>query len=330
MEEKEAYEVLGVSNGASREEIQQAYREKVKEFHPDISDHDEALTKFKRVKEAYETLGSRRVSEFQGGESDEDSEAGKDTRTDERTNDKVNLSSSTETTSERTTAGDEGGEEPEGFETVKQYGQGWRLAFEEDGCNWFVFKEYETSPYTDEKEMIYLDSRGEESESPVYFGSRGRAEEAYLEGFGKGDRRAEDKNGTGESEDGDTDGGWSDVQEENRLDPLWVLYSQTKKERGKIRRRWGVGTDVTEDNRFINADGEYQEDEFWFDEREEKGFDRRKPRGRIVGFGIRRLEEVVRVDETRLRRFPVQPPEARENSPRDSNIVDAEHGADSG
>lgn len=56
------YSVLGVARDASQEEIQDAYREKAKEYHPDISDHDDAEERFKRVKKAYETLsdGSNR------------------------------------------------------------------------------------------------------------------------------------------------------------------------------------------------------------------------------------------------------------------------------
>jgi len=47
-----AYAILGVSSGATREEIQSAYRQKVKEVHPDHGgDRDE----FQRVREAYVT-----------------------------------------------------------------------------------------------------------------------------------------------------------------------------------------------------------------------------------------------------------------------------------
>lgn len=50
------YDVLDVSPDASREEIHAAYREKVKETHPDVSDHPDAETQFKRVTRAKEVL----------------------------------------------------------------------------------------------------------------------------------------------------------------------------------------------------------------------------------------------------------------------------------
>jgi len=50
------YDVLGVSRDASEEEIEQAYREKATEYHPDVSDDSEAEEKFKKVKKAKEVL----------------------------------------------------------------------------------------------------------------------------------------------------------------------------------------------------------------------------------------------------------------------------------
>ncbi len=51
------YEVLGVTRTASQSEIEDAYRERVKETHPDLNEADDAADRFKRVKEAHETLG---------------------------------------------------------------------------------------------------------------------------------------------------------------------------------------------------------------------------------------------------------------------------------
>jgi molecular chaperone DnaJ len=50
------YEVLGVSRDADEEEIQAAYREKAREYHPDVSDDPDAEEKFKKVKKAKEVL----------------------------------------------------------------------------------------------------------------------------------------------------------------------------------------------------------------------------------------------------------------------------------
>ena len=50
------YEVLGVDRDASEEEIEEAYREKAREYHPDVSDAPDAEEKFKKVKKAKEVL----------------------------------------------------------------------------------------------------------------------------------------------------------------------------------------------------------------------------------------------------------------------------------
>jgi molecular chaperone DnaJ len=50
------YDILGVSQGASEEEIDEAYREKVREYHPDVSDDPDAEEKFKKAKTAKEVL----------------------------------------------------------------------------------------------------------------------------------------------------------------------------------------------------------------------------------------------------------------------------------
>ena len=50
------YEILGVSRDATTEEIEQAYREAVRKYHPDVSDEPDAEEKFKKAQKAKEVL----------------------------------------------------------------------------------------------------------------------------------------------------------------------------------------------------------------------------------------------------------------------------------
>jgi molecular chaperone DnaJ len=50
------YDVLGVSRDADEDEITEAYREKVSEYHPDVSDEPDAEEQFKKIQKAKDVL----------------------------------------------------------------------------------------------------------------------------------------------------------------------------------------------------------------------------------------------------------------------------------
>jgi len=60
MADRDYYEVLGVANDASQDDIDRAYRKKALKYHPDSNPDDEdAIGRFKESAEAYEILGDK-------------------------------------------------------------------------------------------------------------------------------------------------------------------------------------------------------------------------------------------------------------------------------
>ncbi|MDP3014502.1 MAG: DnaJ domain-containing protein, partial [Candidatus Subteraquimicrobiales bacterium] len=67
---KDYYAILGMSKGASQEEIKKAYRSLARKYHPDATTGDKkaAEEKFKEISEAYEVLGdSKKREEYDQG-----------------------------------------------------------------------------------------------------------------------------------------------------------------------------------------------------------------------------------------------------------------------
>jgi len=61
------YKILGISSQADEKEIKQAFRERAKAYHPDVSDLTDSKKKFQLINEAYQTLidnKSRRIYDF--------------------------------------------------------------------------------------------------------------------------------------------------------------------------------------------------------------------------------------------------------------------------
>ena len=55
-ERRDYYEVLGLSRGASADEIRSAYRRLARQYHPDVNQAPEAAERFKEINEAYQVL----------------------------------------------------------------------------------------------------------------------------------------------------------------------------------------------------------------------------------------------------------------------------------
>lgn len=62
--QRDYYEVLGVTRGATEQEIKKAFRRLAREVHPDVSDAPEAETRFRELAEAYEVLSKAETREL--------------------------------------------------------------------------------------------------------------------------------------------------------------------------------------------------------------------------------------------------------------------------
>ena len=53
---KDYYDLLGVERNANKNDIKAAFRKLAREWHPDVSQHADAESRFKEINEAYEVL----------------------------------------------------------------------------------------------------------------------------------------------------------------------------------------------------------------------------------------------------------------------------------
>ncbi|MFP4188325.1 MAG: J domain-containing protein [Halobacteriales archaeon] len=258
MDAREPHEVLGVDEDASGEEIRQAYRSKVKQYHPDVSDAADAETRFRRIHEAYNSMmsegdGVTRSAEVTQGR--EDTGRG---RTDRN----------------RRSETDRRGAEDR-FKTMEEYDEGWRLAVCRRGEHmgeWVVYRH--TGPRTDE--VRYLTRGGESTDEAVHFGTRRQAEmcyENYAKRTGHGPRRP--GSGPGRDQPGRKranhrvgqnttreQGGSETVQGEKvgGFDSLWSLY----RDASNGDERWAVVSELSGSPYYLSQKGKQQRDGFWF------------------------------------------------------------------
>lgn len=281
------HEVLGVSANASEEEIKRAYRAKVKQYHPDVSDAEDAETKFKRIHEAYNSL----LSEGGGHgrrRSDEDRKGGGGHRSSEARSSGGRSSEDRRRSNGRSRREDR-------FKVMEEYDDGWRLAVCRDGRHtgeWVVYRSgARPGAGRGAGGVRYLSRSGEASDDPVYFGTRRQAEGCYeahagseggagARGFGGGsDRRRKEKGRTdgrrrrqrrtGGARRNGTGGGGArktsrtdEVQGEKAggFDSLWSLYRSTS----GGEEYWAVVSEFSGSPYYLSRDGEQQRDAVWF------------------------------------------------------------------
>lgn len=58
MADQDLYDVLGVENDATQQQVKKAFLQLAKKYHPDVNKTKQAADKFQHINEAYETLSN--------------------------------------------------------------------------------------------------------------------------------------------------------------------------------------------------------------------------------------------------------------------------------
>ena len=244
MPDREPHEVLGVARDASEEEVRAAYREMVKEHHPDVSDAEDAEERFVSIRDAYEVMRER------AGENGK--EGATDGRSDHPTGDVSGGKAGTKSTTKS---------EPRGRrrEKRKRWEDPWkekaRRRREADGkyktkqgeagtervgnlgYGWTVYKEGDafTVSKNGGRGRVYIGDGGQVKTEKHRFSSREKAEEAYEEHVTERDRK----------------------RDTSSLGDGWRLVERAS------------GYAVEGAGGYLGFDGSVQQDPYWFRSREE-------------------------------------------------------------
>ena len=247
MADREPHEVLGVARDASEDEVRAAYREMVKEHHPDVSDAEDAEERFVKIRDAYEVMRERAEengtekkevdrdeprSDVSGGNRATGTSARsehKRRRREKRKNWEDWEDPWTDNTgSRRRETGDEYRTErgENGTERVGNLGYGWTVYREGDDF---------TVSKTGGRGRVFIGDGGQVKTEKHRFSSREKAEEAYEEHVTERDRK----------------------RDTSSLGDGWRLVERAS------------GYAVEGAGGYLGFDGSVQQDPYWFRSREE-------------------------------------------------------------
>ncbi len=183
MADREPHEVLGVARNATEDEVRDAYREMVKEHHPDVSDAEDAEERFVRIRDAYEVMRKRAEKRSTTG-------AGAVTPEQDSSDDVRSTGSQTQTRTStksehkrRTRERRKRWEDPweMGGEDGEDDGEDRREKVDKMGYGWFLFREGDVFYISKRggRGRVYIGKDGSSRRERSEFGSAEEAEEAY-------------------------------------------------------------------------------------------------------------------------------------------------------